>query len=125
MSALPGSTRRLPWRRGRAARWGWASRIALGVLVLVLLVAVFGPFFAPYSPTELAGIPFQHVMSDDGFLGSTPGSAPICLTSPNNVAPLPIAMTFLTAALNLSFGGKFFHADVGDLIAGARDWCVW
>ena len=33
----------------------WAARIGLVLTAIVLLVAVFGPFFAPHSPSELAG----------------------------------------------------------------------
>lgn len=35
------------------------GRVGAVVLVLVLFVALFGPFFAPYSPTALVGAPGQ------------------------------------------------------------------
>jgi ABC-type dipeptide/oligopeptide/nickel transport system permease subunit len=51
-------------RRRRAAAWGWPARIGLVVLALVLLVAAVGPYFAPYSPSALAGIPYTGPTAD-------------------------------------------------------------
>jgi peptide/nickel transport system permease protein len=51
-------------RRARATAWGWPARIGLVVLALVLLVAAIGPFFAPYSPSALAGIPYTGPTAD-------------------------------------------------------------
>jgi peptide/nickel transport system permease protein len=44
--------------------WGQA-RTKIGVLLVVLLVALalVGPFFAPHSPTEFAGAPYAHPSS--------------------------------------------------------------
>jgi peptide/nickel transport system permease protein len=46
-------------RRGivRHALGLWRTRIGLVILALVLAVAIFGPLFAPYGPTEFAGTP--------------------------------------------------------------------
>lgn len=68
----------------RFLRWfrhGWnrlssgtvAGSIALAVVVLVLLLAVLGPFFSPYTATEIVGVPFSgrsldHPLGTD-FLG--------------------------------------------------------
>ncbi len=42
-------------------RWvrPWSTRIALGVLLFVLGIAFIGPYFAPYSTSALAGIPYS------------------------------------------------------------------
>jgi ABC-type dipeptide/oligopeptide/nickel transport system permease subunit len=37
----------------------WSVRIGLTVLAFVLGVALIGPYFAPYSPSALPGIPFS------------------------------------------------------------------
>ena len=45
------------------ARRAWyQARTKIGVLLVSLLVALalFGPFFAPHSPTEFAAVPFAH-----------------------------------------------------------------
>jgi ABC-type dipeptide/oligopeptide/nickel transport system permease subunit len=42
----------------------WSTRIWLLVGLLVLGIALFGPFFAPYSPSELAGVPLTKPNSE-------------------------------------------------------------
>lgn len=56
MSALAAVAARLRPRRLSFAR-SWSVRVWLGLGLLLLGVALFGPFFAPYGPTELAGVP--------------------------------------------------------------------
>ena len=51
--------RRLNFRVGRS----WSGRIGLGLGAIVILIAVVGPLFAPYSPSELLGAPYQHPTS--------------------------------------------------------------
>lgn len=52
----------------RALR-SWPGRVGLSIAVLVLLVAVLGPVFAPYSPNAIVGIPFSPP-SGDFLLGT-------------------------------------------------------
>jgi len=40
------------WRMGR-------TKIGVGILVFIVLLAVFGPLLAPYSPTEFVAAPFS------------------------------------------------------------------
>jgi peptide/nickel transport system permease protein len=59
--------RRLSWARPRS------TRVALAALVFVLGVAFIGPYFAPYSPSALSGIPYagpsgQFLLGND-YLG--------------------------------------------------------
>ena len=35
----------------------WRTRIGLALVVLLVFVALFGPFFAPYGPTDFVGAP--------------------------------------------------------------------
>ncbi|MDW5595528.1 dipeptide/oligopeptide/nickel ABC transporter permease/ATP-binding protein [Conexibacter stalactiti] len=69
-------TRRLVRDGGRKldlSRLGWGSRIALGWIVLLVLVAIFAPLIEPYSPTQtnagpLAAAPsFDHPFGTDQF----------------------------------------------------------
>jgi peptide/nickel transport system permease protein len=56
VSAIPATTglrRRLGFTRS------WSVRIGLTVLAFVVGIAFIGPYFAPYSPSALAGIPFS------------------------------------------------------------------
>ena len=48
---------------------GIPASVGLVVLAIVLLVAFLGPLFAPYSPTELAGIPYS-TPNGDFWLGT-------------------------------------------------------
>jgi peptide/nickel transport system permease protein len=48
--------RRLSFRVGRS----WSGRIGLALGATVVLIALVGPLFAPYSPSELLGAPYQH-----------------------------------------------------------------
>ena len=41
----------------RSAARLWRTRIGLALVVLLVAVALFGPFFAPHSPTEFVGAP--------------------------------------------------------------------
>jgi|1186.fasta_scaffold38249_2 peptide/nickel transport system permease protein len=43
----------------RSALRLWRTRIGLVLVALLVSVAVFGPFFAPHSPTEFVGAPNQ------------------------------------------------------------------
>jgi peptide/nickel transport system permease protein len=53
ISTSAGLRRRLAFTRS------WSVRIGLTVLAFVVGVAFIGPYFAPYSPSALAGIPFS------------------------------------------------------------------
>jgi peptide/nickel transport system permease protein len=45
-----------------------SGRVGVGLALFVFGLALFGPFFAPYSPTEIVGVPFAHP-SGDHLLG--------------------------------------------------------
>jgi peptide/nickel transport system permease protein len=65
--ATPAPTR--PRSRLRHLRFGIPASVGLVVLAVVLLIALLGPFVAPYSPTELAGIPYT-TPDGDFWLGT-------------------------------------------------------
>jgi peptide/nickel transport system permease protein len=60
--------RHRPWLSLLAGAW-YQGRTKVGLILLVLLVgiALVGPFFAPYSPTEFTGPPFASRSSDATF----------------------------------------------------------
>jgi peptide/nickel transport system permease protein len=93
----------------------WRTRIGLVLMIALVLVASFGPFFAPYSPTDFAGPPF---------------------TAPNSAAHLgtdylgqDVLSRFLwggreilvMAALATAFG-LVFGTIIGMLAAYSRNW---
>lgn len=55
-----------------ALRFG-RTRIGLALVALLVLVALFGPLFAPYSPTQFVGAPFSatssHFLLGTDYLG--------------------------------------------------------
>jgi ABC-type dipeptide/oligopeptide/nickel transport system permease subunit len=55
--------------RARRLHLGIPATVGLVVLAIVLLVAFAGPYVAPYSPTELAGIPYT-TPNGDFWLGT-------------------------------------------------------
>jgi peptide/nickel transport system permease protein len=59
MSSPAPVRRRLSFRVGRS----WSGRIGLALGAVVILIALAGPLFAPYSPSELLGAPYQHPSS--------------------------------------------------------------
>ena len=54
-------------RRARSRRRSVGAWIGLALAASVVAVAVFGPYFAPHDPDELAGIPFGPRSSDHTF----------------------------------------------------------
>ncbi|MDO8187096.1 dipeptide/oligopeptide/nickel ABC transporter permease/ATP-binding protein [Conexibacter sp. JD483] len=69
-------TRRLVRDGGRRldlSRLGWGSRIALGWIVVLVLVAIFAPLIEPFSPTQTnagpiaTGPSLDHLMGTDQF----------------------------------------------------------
>ena len=69
MTALPVARPRA--RRRKDRRFGWGSRIALAVMLLIILCAVIPGLLAPYSPiaqdisTRLSGPSAQHLLGTD------------------------------------------------------------
>ena len=57
----------------------WSGRIGLALGAAVVLIALVGPLFAPYSPSELLGAPYQHPSSHPllgtDFLAETSSAA--------------------------------------------------
>jgi peptide/nickel transport system permease protein len=66
---IPAAPRRhRPWVALTAAAWRQGrTKVGLVLLLLVVGVALVGPFFAPYSPTEFTGLPFAPRSSDALF----------------------------------------------------------
>lgn len=58
-----------PEFRRRFSRLGWSDRAAIILFLVILLVAMVGPFLATNSPTEPVGAPFVH--PGDGFIFGT------------------------------------------------------
>ncbi len=66
---IPAAARRhRPWVALTAAAWRQGrTKVGLLLLLLVVGIALVGPYFAPYSPTEFTGLPFAPRSSDAPF----------------------------------------------------------
>jgi peptide/nickel transport system permease protein len=65
LGARPG---RAPWRALLAATWRQGrTKVGVALTLLIVGIAVIGPFFAPYSPTEFVAPPFSSPSSDAWF----------------------------------------------------------
>jgi peptide/nickel transport system permease protein len=61
---------RAPWRILLAATWRQGrTKLGLALTLVIVCIAVLGPFFAPYSPTEFVDAPFA-APSSDALLGT-------------------------------------------------------
>jgi peptide/nickel transport system permease protein len=65
LGARPG---RAPWRVLLAVTWRQGrTKVGVALTALIVGIAVIGPFFAPYSPTEFVAPPFSSPSSDVWF----------------------------------------------------------
>jgi peptide/nickel transport system permease protein len=56
--------------RVRLGDLGWGTRIALGGVVLLVLVAIFGPYLVPFDPTKTNSGPIAHAPGGEHLLGT-------------------------------------------------------
>jgi peptide/nickel transport system permease protein len=73
-SLLPArQTRRLStprWAESLVGAFGfWRARVGASLVLFVVLVAIFGPLFAPHSPSAIIGAPY-HAPSANALLGT-------------------------------------------------------
>jgi peptide/nickel transport system permease protein len=65
LGARPG---RAPWRVLVGATWRQGrTKVGVAITLAIVAIAVIGPFFAPYSPTEFVAPPFSSPSSDVWF----------------------------------------------------------
>lgn len=80
--------------------------IGLALLLVALLIAVFGPFFAPHSPTKAIGLPFSGPGSDTLFGTDVIGRDVLsrALWGGRSVVALALLATLLAYGLGLAIG---------------------
>ena len=64
----PIGVRRTARARLRFAR-SWSARVGIALGLLVVGIALLGPLFAPYSPSEISGVPYT-TPTDEHWLGT-------------------------------------------------------
>jgi peptide/nickel transport system permease protein len=91
---------------GAVVRSSTAARVAVSLCLLIVLVALVGPFFAPYSPTELVGRPLTGPSRDfplgTDFLGRDGLSR--VLAGGRSIFGLALVATVLAYSIGLVIG---------------------
>lgn len=93
----------------------WWARIWLVIGILVLAIALFGPFFSPYSPDALVGAPFT--LPDSEFLLGTDSLGRDVLSR-----LLWGGRTLIALAVAATAAGYFIGAAIGLLAAYRKGW---
>ena len=103
---MPTVARSADWRRAFRFVRRPSARIGLASGGLVVTVALIGPFFAPYSPSQPVGLPFSGPSSDaifgSDFLGRDVLSR--VLWGGRTMLGLSIAATMIAYAIGLTIG---------------------
>ena len=95
-----------PVRRRRVLRLASGSPMGIALALLVVLIALVGPLFAPASPSDLVGIPFQapdshHLLGTD-FLGRDALSR--VLWGGRSVLVVAVAASLLAYGVGITIG---------------------
>ena len=106
------------WRQAR-------TKAGAGIVVLLLAVALIGPFFAPKSPTDFAGIPFAHP-SSSAALGTDYLGRDIVsrfLWGGRSILGLSLAATAIGLALGVMIGliAAYARSVLDDVLMRAMD----
>jgi len=106
--------------------WG-QTRTKIGVLLVVLLVALalIGPFFAPHSPTDFAGAPYAHPSSSVPLGTDNLGRDVLSrfLWGGRSILGLSLLATALGLTLGVSIGlvAAYTRAILDDVLMRAMD----
>jgi peptide/nickel transport system permease protein len=106
--------------------WGQA-RTKIGVLLVVLLVALalIGPFFAPHSPTDFAAVPYAHPSSAVPLGADNLGRDVLSrfLWGGRSILGLSLLATALGLALGVSIGlvAAYTRSILDDVLMRAMD----
>ena len=109
-------------------RRAWrAARTKVGVVLVALIVALalIGPFFAPHSPTEFAGIPYSHASSALPLGADNLGRDVLSrfLWGGRSVLGLALLATALGLAVGVSIGliAAYSRSILDDILMRAMD----
>jgi peptide/nickel transport system permease protein len=83
------------------------TKIGFGIFIVVLAIALFGPYVAPYSPTEFVGVPFSAPNPPTTWLGTDYIGHDVLtrvLYGGRTVFSLAIAATAIGLVLGVGFG---------------------
>ncbi len=103
----------------------WRTRIGLALVALLVALALVGPFFAPYSPSEFAGPPYAHPSSSTVLGTDSLGRDVLSrfLWGGRSVLGLSLAATAIGLALGVAIGlvAAYSRGLLDDVLMRAMD----
>jgi peptide/nickel transport system permease protein len=124
--AVPLPKQRRPWVVLLAGAWRqWRTKIGLALVVLLVGCALIGPFFAPYSPTEFVGAPYEKPSADSPLGTDNLGRDVLSrfLWGGRSILALAVLSTVLGVVLGVAVGlvAAYARNAVDDLLMRAMD----
>ncbi len=105
---LAAAKRRREWVQTMLDAWHLTrTKIGFAIFMCVLAIAIFGPYVAPYSPTEFVGVPFSPPAPPTTWLGTDYIGHDVLtrvLWGGRTVFSLAIAATVIGMVLGVGFG---------------------
>jgi peptide/nickel transport system permease protein len=124
--AVPLPKQRRPWVVLLAGAWRqWRTKIGLALVVLLVGCALIGPFFAPYSPTEFVGAPYEKPSADSPLGTDNLGRDVLSrfLWGGRSILALAVLSTVLGVVLGVAVGlvAAYARNALDDLLMRAMD----
>jgi ABC-type dipeptide/oligopeptide/nickel transport system permease subunit len=106
--------------------WNWKMRIGIGLLLPIIVLAIFGSVIAPYSPTELGvGEPLARPSADHwlgtDFVGRDIASRLIVGSRITLILPLIVALITVVFALPVGLLAGYKGGRFDDIVMGFVD----
>jgi peptide/nickel transport system permease protein len=124
--AVPLPKQRRPWVVLLAAAWRQGrTKIGLALVLLLVGCALIGPLFAPYSPTEFVGPPFEKPSADSPLGTDNLGRDVLSrfLWGGRSILALAVLSTVLGVALGVAVGlvAAYARNALDDVLMRAMD----
>ena len=124
--AVPLPKQRRPWVVLLAAAWRQGrTKIGLALVLLLVGCALIGPFFAPYSPTEFVGAPYEKPSADSPLGADNLGRDVLSrfLWGGRSILALAVLSTALGVVLGVAVGlvAAYARSALDDVLMRAMD----
>jgi peptide/nickel transport system permease protein len=124
--AVPLPKQRRPWVVLLAAAWRQGrTKIGLALVLLLVGCALIGPFFAPYSPTEFVGAPYEKPSADSPLGTDNLGRDVLSrfLWGGRSILALAVLSTALGVVLGVAVGlvAAYARSALDDVLMRAMD----
>ena len=124
--AVPLPKQRRPWVVLLAAAWRQGrTKIGLALVLILVGCALIGPFFAPYSPTEFVGAPYEKPSADSPLGADNLGRDVLSrfLWGGRSILALAVLSTALGVVLGVAVGlvAAYARSALDDVLMRAMD----